>query len=284
MKKRSKSVKFLSYILRICVGILIGIIIFCVALYILQDKIVFMQQEISPEQLTYIKSLDNVQEINLTVEEDITLHGWIINYNRDDADNLLIYFGGNGEEVSYMAERVRRYTDYTTVLLNYRGYGLSEGIPKEDSLFSDSLGIYDYFTKKQGYQFSRVVVMGRSLGTGVATYLASNRKVNGVILVSPYDRLSSIASYRFPSFIPVDLLLKYNFDSIERAPSIKVPLTVITGNEDEIIPPVYSQKLASEWEGETEIIEIEGEGHNSLHNREEYWDIIGNFLDENKIK
>ena len=238
-----------------------------------------MPRRIEEETAEFIASSgDNVDEITLKTADGIQLHGWLVDNSEGEDTNLLIYFGGNAEEVSYLIERVKRYKGWTVVLMNYRGYGLSEGKPGEKELFSDALEIYDYFSEKLDYNISSKVVMGRSLGTGVAVNTALQREVDGTILISPFDRLVNIARTMFPIF-PLELIIKHRFESADKAPEINSSVHIITGSEDKLVPPEYSKKLADKWGGGVEMREIEGEDHNSISDTQEYWDIIHNFLE-----
>jgi len=278
MKKINPNTIFKS-LLRILLLICITVFLFYTVLYFVQDKIVFMEQNISMDRVSYLRTIENVEEIFLEVSNGTKLHGWVVNNNDNSNKNLLIYFGGNGEEVSHVVNWVSTYTDYSIVLFNYRGYGLSEGKPGEKILCSDALEIYDHFINRTDSNSENVVVMGRSIGTGVATYLANERDVDAVILVSPYDSLVSVAEKRF-FFIPAECLLKHKFKSIDRAPSITVPLTILFVVDDEIISPLHSKRLASKWGGEVEIIEFSGVGHDSILNKEEYWNVIRKTLEK----
>jgi hypothetical protein len=98
--------------------------------------------------------------------------------------------------------------------------------------------------------------MGRSIGTGVATHLATNRKVDGVILVTPYDSITSVAQENYP-LLPIKLIAKYRFDSLSRAPSIKASMISLVASEDTIVPPWHAKALFEKWSGpKKEIIII----------------------------
>ncbi|MDQ2086997.1 alpha/beta hydrolase [Herbivorax sp. ANBcel31] len=278
INKNKKIRKLSMSILRISTSVLIGLIIGCIALYIFQDKLIFMPQGITEETINYTNRInENVEEINYKAKDGTNLHGWFVNNIDIEKPKLLIYFGGNAEEISYMTDKVQRYEDWSVALMNYRGYGLSEGKPSEKNFYSDALEIYDYFLNRQNVKYSKIVVIGRSIGTGVATYLADKRDVNGVILISPFDSLVSVGKEQFPMF-PISLIARHKFNSIERAPKIAEPLGIIIASEDQIIPPRHSRKLAKKWGGTVNIKEIDGEGHNSVSGREEYWKFIGEFL------
>lgn len=165
----------------------------------------------------------------------------------------------------------------SVALINYRGYGASEGIAEETTLYSDSLEIYVYFASRDDVNNSNIVVMGRSIGTGVATYLAEKRNTSAVILVSPYDTLASVVQKKCP-VLPVNLILSHKYDSIGRAHLINVPLLIIVGTEDKIIPTWHSRRLKEAWGGKVIYEEISGEDHNSIDDIEEYWNKIRKFL------
>ncbi|MBI5196357.1 MAG: alpha/beta hydrolase [Nitrospirae bacterium] len=250
-----------------------------ILLYFLQEKLIFYPQHISRETANHITSaFKNVREITIRTQDGTRLHGWFLKNSSGKISKLLFYFGGNAEEVSYMVYELQRYKDWSAVLVNYRGYGMSEGAPAEKKLCSDTLEIYDYFLKKPDIDNPKIAVMGRSLGSGVAVYLARNRKADGVILVSPFDSLASVGKGIFP-FLPIRLILRHKFDSAVLAPKINLPLLVVTASDDKVVPPSHSKKLSEKWGGKVNAIEIKGEDHNSVSLRAEYWDGIGRFLD-----
>ncbi len=190
---------------------------------------------------------------------------------------ILFYFGGNAEEVSYLIEKAPEFKDWSLILFNYRGYGQSEGKVSERSLYSDAIESYDHFIDRPDVREPKIAIMGRSIGTGVATYLARNRKADAVILVSPYTSLKALAKVHYP-FLPAGLLLKYKFNSIKRAPEIKAPLLMIVAAGDQTTPPKQSYQLAEKWGGKVTAKEFTGPDHNSLSNESGYWAAIASFL------
>ena len=181
--------------------------------------------------------LSATSEIDVTALDGTRLHGWI-RHTVEDADSkgLVIYFGGNAEEVSGQMFDAQLLAPWSIAAFNYRGYGRSAGRPSEEALVADAITIYDRITKRQDVDPSRIVVLGRSLGSGVAVQLAASRPVQAVMLVSPFDSLRSIARKQYP-IVPVSLLLKHPFDSLALAPEIEAPLLVIAGERDDLIRP-----------------------------------------------
>jgi len=189
---------------------------FPVLIYFLQERLIFFPQPLAEDPLK-ANTGAAIEEVSLMTSERVRLHGWLVRAAAAPTPApLLIYFGGNAEEVSWLAQTADRYAGWSLLMLNYRAYGRSEGKPGEAALFADALQIYDYAVSRAAA--GRVAVMGRSLGSGVAVYLATQRPIAGVILVSPYDSVESVARGVYP-FLPIGLMLKHRFDSLARAGS-----------------------------------------------------------------
>lgn len=187
----------------------------------------------------------------------------------------VLYFGGNAENVLHsMAELRNLYPDSSLYLMNYRGYGGSTGSPSEGALFSDAVALYDEVADTH----EEVIVMGRSLGTGVAVYLAESRPVEALILVTPYKSMVALASHYYP-FLPVNPLLKDRFESYLRTPQIKVPVLALVAERDEVIPAKISSGLIETINPEKlEQVVVKGAGHNTIQEYDEYHRAIKNFM------
>ncbi len=156
-------------------------------------------------------------------------------------EKAILYFGGNGESVVYNGEDfLRIFPGHTVYLVNYRGYGGSSGSPGEQGLYSDALHIFEQLKEDH----STVSVIGRSMGSGIATFLAANREVEKLALVTPFDSMQSIAQGKMPIY-PMHLLLRDKYDSLGRVGSIKAKTLLIIAGKDEIIPRKNSMRLAN---------------------------------------
>lgn len=265
-------VKKLFLILLISYGLIV------VFLYAFQERLIFMPQPISEERLQYIaEKYPEVEEVQLTTFDNIILHGWLLEKKASEKSPIVIYFGGNAEEVSGFLEEADFFEGWSVLAVNYRGYGLSEGNPSERAILNDAVEIYDFMTRRGSIDKERIVVMGRSLGTGVAVHLATHRDIAGLILVSPYDSIKNVAQKKFP-FVPVSMLIRHPFDSLSLASKIDTPMLALIATEDRIINPEHSKKLLQEWGGEYEIQIIEGRCHNTIHLSDEFWISIESFL------
>lgn len=191
---------------------------------------------------------------------------------------LVIYYGGNAEEVTeYASAAATDYGPRAVLLVNYRGYGKSEGKPSEKALVADALELYDWAAARADIDPARIALHGRSLGGGVAVQVAAARPAKCVMLTSPFASVREVAQELY-AWLPVSLLLRHPFDSAALAPSIKAPLLVLVGGDDTLIRPHHSERLASLWAGPVERASFAGFGHNDLHLHPGYGTAIRGFL------
>jgi len=179
----------------------------------------------------------------------------------------LIYFGGNAEDVSLsMPSFSVGFPESAIYLLHYRGYGGSSGKPSEKALFADALTLFD----EAHAEHPDVDVVGRSLGSGVAVYVASLRPVTRLVLVTPFDSLEELAAAQFP-YVPVRWLMLDKYESWRYAPSVTAPTLIIAAEHDEIVPRASTALLQSRFKGGVATLQvIGGTGHNSISYRAEY--------------
>lgn len=187
----------------------------------------------------------------------------------------LIYFGGNAEDVSWMLGEAARLSGHALLAVAYRGYGASTGVPFEQDLYDDAVALYDALAASPGIDAARIAVWGRSLGSGVATWVASRRPVSAVVLSAPYDSIDALARRHYPA---IAFLLTQPFDSLARAPSIRAPLLAILGGRDTLVPPEHGERLVAAWGGPSRVLRLPGAGHNDLQAFPEYWRAVSAFL------
>jgi pimeloyl-ACP methyl ester carboxylesterase len=244
----------------------------CALLYFRQDTFIFFPK---PNDAGFREAWQK-ERVEIRSGDEV-LEGWWLDNPQSTTGKVVIYFGGNAEDVLYTAGTM--HLDARRILfVNYRGYGGSTGKPSEKGFFEDALTLYGYATRKERVRPEDVVLMGRSLGSGVATMLASDRPVAGVVLITPFDSLVSVAAEHYP-FTPVRFLLKHRFESIERAPLLEVPVLVLAAQHDNIVPPAHAQRLFDAWGGKKkEILILEGVGHNDIQEHLGYYEAINEFL------
>jgi len=245
----AKRIKRMSWLI---LSIIILVYFLIVAgVYFMQEKMLFFPASTPEGNQKHYKDIEWETEV-----EGIELKGWLLNKGRK---KLMIYYGGNAEELSYLITEFKGFQNFSVLLVNYRGYGQSGGKPSQKALFKDALSIYDQVST----EYEKVVVVGRSLGSGVASYVASERDVSAVGLITPYSSIKEVGQKTLP-IVPVGLILRHPFNSVEYAKKVTVPALFIIAGKDEIIPKDSSQKLYDAWGGEKEWLEIEWHTHNSF--------------------
>jgi len=189
--------------------------------------------------------------------------------------HALIYFGGNAEDVAgNVTAFATAFPGHSLFLVNYRGYGGSSGRPTESGLRFDARAVFDQVRQSH----PAVAVMGRSLGSGVAVALASERPVDRLVLVTAYDSLVNVAREYF-GWLPVGLLLKDRYDSAGVAREVQAPVLIVIAAEDEIISRPRSEALAGAFApGQARVEIIDAATHNSLDLATAYLAVIQDFL------
>ena len=247
----------------IFIGVVSVYVLGAFLLYVLQRNLLYFPSPEYQHNLPTIELLNQQQLLKIAV----------LNPGQSKA---IIYFGGNAESVVFNeVPFIEHFPTHTVYLVNYRGYGGSSGEPTELGLFSDALAIYDSVQD----QHNSVSAFGRSLGSGVATYLASERDIDALALITPYDSIVSVASKRFP-FYPVALLMRDKYDSVERAPKVSAKVLIIMAQLDRVIPNWHSVKLQEAFlEEQLTVVSIEGADHNNVSLSSEYFPALKKLFD-----
>jgi pimeloyl-ACP methyl ester carboxylesterase len=187
----------------------------------------------------------------------------------------IVYFGGNADDVAgHIGSFAHAFPNRSLYFVNYRGYGGSTGTPTQAALFADALVVFDAVHK--GHE--RIAVIGRSLGSGVAAYLATQRPVERLVLVTPYDSIERVAQGHYRWF-PIFLLLRDRFDSLSRVSKISAPTLVLIAEFDEVIPRARADALVAAFPpAQVQVRLIAGATHNLEDETQNYLDAIRVFL------
>jgi len=179
----------------------------------------------------------------------------------------LLYFGGNADDVSLSLPLLAAaFPGHSLYLLHYRGYGGSAGRPSETALFADALALEARVRREH----PQLTAIGRSLGSGVAVYLASQRPLERLVLVTPYESLRELAAQRFPGF-PVRWLLKDGFESWRYAAQVSAPTLLLAAEHDEVIPLASTRALLAHFPaGPARLEVLPGYDHNSISDSPAY--------------
>ena len=254
-----KGRKMVSFIAVLC----ISYVLMCFLLFVFQRQMIYLPtSEVSVPSVAH--TILDTGEVRIKV--------WTLNPGKEKA---LIYFGGNAENVAYNIDDFRTlFADHTVYLVNYRGYGGSSGSPYEEGLYSDALFTYDHFRKHH----TALSAMGRSIGGAIATYLASKRDIDKLILITPFDSAVNVGKKLY-RFFPMDLIVKERLDSVERAAMITTDTLVIVAANDRIIPYENTKNLIQSFKKtRVEVAKLSNTGHNTVHHHPDYKKIIAAFM------
>jgi len=227
-----------------------------------QERMIFFP-EVLPLDFRFVFPVP-FEEINLKVE-DATINA--LHFKKTGSKGVIIYFHGNAGNLSSWGYVAPDFLSrgYDVFIIDYRGYGKSTGrIISEQMLHDDAAAIYTYV--KGVYPEDRIILYGRSIGTGIACRLAMENKPHMLILESPYFSLKDIAN-RFIPFLPealIDTIFKYPLRTDLWIPHVACPIYLFHGTEDEIIPFDASTRLVHLIHAEHELFATPGGGHNDL--------------------
>lgn len=235
-----------------------------------------------------LQEIDEFKEIKIKNDE-VNLSGWFWNIgNKDGKNPLVIFFGGNAQNSSntlynyYQSGTMKNvFGNYNLMLIDYPGYGMSKGKPSDDSMFIASKYIFEYATKMSEVNIDNIVIMGYSIGTGVASYCASENDASGLILVAPYDKALSLYNDAIDSFHgSVASLAKYSFDSSTYAENVTEPTLIFTSKKDEVINYKHSLDLAGHFSKLDDVVILENVNHNGYFSQTEVLNTITDFLNK----
>jgi uncharacterized protein len=248
------------------IGVRIGLIYaaVCALLYLIQNRLLYYPSE---EQ-----ERPKARVLRLTFGE-ATLKIWELHPEARDA---LIYFGGNAERVGEnLPDFDTAFVDRAVYLVNYRGYDGSTGHPSEAALISDAEHLYDWVAARH----TRVSVIGRSLGSGVAVALASTRPVERLELITPYDSIANVAADHF-WWLPARWLVRDRFNSLPRIAHVTAPVLVVVAERDEIVARARTNALiaAIPSAANRHVLVFPGATHNDIGIFPQYLPSLSQFL------
>jgi len=202
------------------------------------------------------------QVVNYRTSDGLELVSWYRPAKKGRA--TIVYFQGNGGNISHRIFKTRALFEagYGLLLVGYRGYGGNPGQPTEDGLYNDGRAALAYL-QGQGLPNERLVLLGESLGSGVAVRMATETKARGVILEAPYTSTVDVGQTAY-FFLPVKMLMYDRFPSIEIIKNIQAPLLVVHGEDDKVIPVRFGRRLFQAAAQPKEAHFLPGAGHNDL--------------------
>jgi len=251
--------------------IMLSFAVFVLLVYLFLVAVMFLfQRNLLYYPVPYQSGIDR-NEISFS-NEGLELHGWVLNPGKAQA---LIYFGGNAEAIENNIDNFENtFRDHSVYLVPYRGYSKSEGSPTEPGLLSDALAIYDAIQP----QHETISIMGRSLGSGIAVYLASKRATEKLVLITPFDSIVKVAENHYP-FLPIHYLTRDRFEAFRYAGDITAPVLMVTAELDRIVPKERAIALG-EYLTNTQVDYhmIASADHNDVTDYPEYQELVNDFI------
>ncbi len=205
---------------------------------------------------------------------DATLRGWIVHGGAKGPP--ILYFGGNAEAVEGNRDAFARLFPGRSVYLPaYRGYGASDGSPSQAAILADAAALYDLVAAKHPGQ--PVSVIGRSLGSGVATHLASQRPIAKLALVTPFDSLAEVGAAHYP-WLPVRWLLRERYDSVAALRGYGGPVLVIRAGRDAVVPAANTDRLVAALPSDARIVPLQDADHDLGGAGSAYGQALADFM------
>lgn len=265
--------KFIRYLLLI-LGTLLVINLFIVPLYE-PTLIYFPTREIgqvpSSIGLAY-------EDVFIGTEDGVKINGWFV--KNPASKKVILLFHGNGGNISHRLHLIRllHVLPSSVFIIDYHGYGRSQGKPSEQNLYLDAEAAYAFLVKQKKYQPNQIIAMGSSLGGAVATHLAVNEKVGGLVLQKCFTTGAAMATRMNPLYRKPIIWIRSNFDSLSRIDKIDAPKLIVHSKEDEMIPYQMSVALYEKASEPKEFLLLEKGGHNDLIATKEYIEALRQIL------
>ena len=218
------------------------------------------------------------EDVELVTEDKVRLHGWFV--PSADARGTLLFFHGNAGNISHRLDSIVIFNrmGLDVFIIDYRGYGRSQGRATESGTYHDAEAAWFYLTETRGIDASKIIVFGRSLGSSIAAWLASRHRPAALILESSFSSVPSMAQRLYP-FLPVKLLATFSYDTRRYVSSLACPLLVVHSQDDEIIPYAEGRLVFDAAPADKQFLDIRG-GHNDgfIVTGRAYTEGLGSFI------
>lgn len=227
-------------------------------LFVFQSYFVYYPSrrlEASPDQVGL-----NYESVYFTTEDGLRLHGWYVPAARVRA--TLLFFHGNAGNISFWLYSLKIFNqlDVDTFIIDYRGYGLSEGRPTESGTYRDAMAAWRYLTVERGIPGKRIILFGQSLGAAIATWLATQVQPAALIIESAFTSVRDVARKHYPLW-PASLLVWIQYPTIDRIAQVACPVLIVHSRSDEIVPFAHAEHLLKAAREPKAFLELMG-GHN----------------------
>jgi uncharacterized protein len=251
---------------------------FAALIYAQQDSLVY-HPTVAPQFATTPARLGLAfEDVTIRTEDGETLHAWWILAKNAHGAVLLLH--GNAGNISHRLDYAAMFDrlGFSTLLVDYRGYGRSTGSPSEQGTYRDAAASWRWLTETKGVAAGDIVLFGESLGGAVAAWLAAREKPRALVLSSTFTSVPDLAAEIYP-FLPVRLLSRYEYNTLDALARVNAPMLVAHSKSDDIIPYSHGERLFAAAREPKSFLELSG-GHNDgfIFTRPEWVKALGAFL------
>lgn len=265
----------MPYWLHITIIILMTYVIISVVLFYLQDYMLFKPEKLPKDFQFYYENQD-IKEYNLETRDGAVINA-IRFFPKTESKGVVLYLKGNSKSIKGWGKFAVDFTrhGYNVLMVDYRGFGKSTGRRSQKAIKRDLQEVYNKI--KELTAEDRIILYGRSLGSGFAAKLASMNNPKMLILDAPYYSLTKVAA-RYAPFMPLSVLIKYPLPTYKWLKYVQCPIHIIHGTNDKLIPYKTSVKLSKVNPKLTRLHSVIGGGHKNLNNFESYHKMIHEIL------
>ncbi|MFY9287036.1 MAG: alpha/beta hydrolase [Alphaproteobacteria bacterium] len=243
------------------ITLILAYVVFIVALGLMQKKLMYF-----PDPTRFVPNewaLRELEPLQAKTEDGLTITSW---YHPAQSRNkfTILFFQGNAGHLGYRNYKVRPWLDagYGVLMVGYRGFG-NAGSPSEEGLYMDAQAAIEAL-HKIGVPYKAMIFYGESMGTGVATQMATEYNASALILESPYTSVPDVGSDRYP-MVPVKFLLRDQYNSIDKVKDVHMPLLLLHGELDQVVPVKFGKKLFEAANEPKQAEYVSDSGHNDVY-------------------
>lgn len=243
----------MNYFLKLIYLIIIVYVLFCIVLFLNQKKMIYFPTKISSIEYENLEKVNKIYKLRL----DNQVLGYEIKKN--DIDEIIVIFHGNARDAISRSYYLNLFKNKNLFLAEYPGFGenFGEDITKEKILTKAEKTVYELSKK-----YKNIILVGESLGTGIASFVATKVEIKKLILITPYDSILNVASEKFP-YIPLKYLLTENFDNVDYLKNYKNEVIILISENDEVIKPKFAINLSKKIN--SKIIMVKNSNHNNWY-------------------
>ena len=257
-------------------SIILAYIVIVLFTYLYQRKLLYHPSE---NNYTGDEIQFDYKEVFIEVDKDIKLKSWFL--KKDLKKNkTILYFHGNAGDLTNRVHKLNELNKFNVniLIISWRGFSGNPGKPTEKNLYNDAKKSVEWLNNT-GIENKNIILYGESLGTGVAVEIGQNNKFNSIILESPYTSMYKAAKIYYP-YLPVKFLLKDKYDSEKKIKNIKIPVLIMHGKKDQIIPFNMGKKLFEIANSPKFFLQIDEDDHMLTFN-DKLLSEIKNFIEQN---